>query len=310
MKILVIFTGGTIGSTVKDGYVSPDKAKKFRILEDYKQLAGSGQLFDTLAPYTVLSENLNGEHISMLMETVNDNLDKYDGIIVTHGTDTIQYSAAALTYAFGMDTIPIVFVSSNRVIEDKSANGIINFKRAVDFICNKCGRGVYVSYRNDNDVERIHVGNQLLPHQMYDEALYSVGNNYYGHFENDTFIKNDGFIEPYILKLGVRNLTMHSPVMIIQPYVGIRYLKIPDYVKVILFTTYHSGTINTASDDIKKLSLMATEKKKKLKLIGFEESTAYESVKEYKKLGIEILPKGSSIAAYMKIWMEESDGRQ
>lgn len=327
MKILVIFTGGTIGSSSKDGYISPDETKKYRILEQYKQLTGSGQLFDTLEPYTTLSENLEGTHLTKLMKCVKDNLGKYDGIIITHGTDTLQYTAAALTYAFGMDTVPIVLVSSNRIIEDDSANGIANFRGAVEFINGGYGRGVYVSYRNDSDVSvklsdgaigdicTIHVGNQLMSHIMYDEAVYSLNYNYYGRFENHNFIKNDEFNMEPIEEMGVRNMEEESPIMIITPYVGMKNVNIPEHIKTVLFTTYHSGTINTDSQDIIRFAAEAAKRNVKLRLVGLEPSENapsgyYESVGAYEKLGIKVMPKLPYIAAYMKLWMEECDELQ
>jgi L-asparaginase len=49
-----------------------------------------------------------------LITTVKENLSSdYDGIIVTHGTDTLGYSAAALAYALGNGTVPVCLVSSN-----------------------------------------------------------------------------------------------------------------------------------------------------------------------------------------------------
>ena len=44
----------------------------------------------------------------MLVRTVKENADKgYDGIIVTHGSDTLQYSAAAIGYCMGLESLPI-----------------------------------------------------------------------------------------------------------------------------------------------------------------------------------------------------------
>ena len=56
--------------------------------------------------------------------------EKYDGIIITHGTDTLQYTSAMLGYMFDDVSIPIVLVSSNYVLEDKRANGLINLSKA------------------------------------------------------------------------------------------------------------------------------------------------------------------------------------
>ena len=112
MKILVVFTGGTIGSCYNDGVISPDSSTRYKLIEMYKQNGGYAE-FDAISPYTVLSENLNGEYFNLLYNSVKENINNYDGIIVTHGTDTLQYTSAVLSYMFGLCNTPIVLVSAN-----------------------------------------------------------------------------------------------------------------------------------------------------------------------------------------------------
>ncbi|MBR6646618.1 MAG: asparaginase [Clostridia bacterium] len=83
MKICVIFTGGTIGSTVSDGWIAPTDEMKYLLIEKYREITGDKTEFSTLNPYTILSENLSFENINLLTETVVSNLDSFDGIIVT-----------------------------------------------------------------------------------------------------------------------------------------------------------------------------------------------------------------------------------
>ena len=150
MKIKVIFTGGTIGSSVgSDGYISPNGNQPYKLLEMYKEKymkidTQSDVVFDTEEPYRILSENLDAKHENLLIQTVARALqDKNtDGIIITHGTDTLQFSAAILGYVFGTKTIPIMIVSSDFPLEDKRANGLINFAYAVEFIKYQRGTGV------------------------------------------------------------------------------------------------------------------------------------------------------------------------
>ena len=51
----------------------------------------------------------------------------YDGVIITHGTDTLQYTAAFTGYIMAGAQIPIVLVSANYVLEDVRSNGVDNF---------------------------------------------------------------------------------------------------------------------------------------------------------------------------------------
>ena len=98
MKILFVFTGGTIGSTLKkDNVISTDSKKAYKIIKAYSKKYAIDFDYDIAEPYTALSENNTGEHIRMLAPCIKGKRDAgYDGISVTHGTDTLQYSASAL----------------------------------------------------------------------------------------------------------------------------------------------------------------------------------------------------------------------
>ena len=111
MKILVIFTGGTIGSEASGEYISIDGIKPYKLLQMYADTyhdEARDVMFDTESPYTVLSENADGNTFKKLFDAVSQGVDAgYDGIIVTHGSDTLQYGAAVAAYAAGCDSIPV-----------------------------------------------------------------------------------------------------------------------------------------------------------------------------------------------------------
>ena len=130
-KILVIFTGGTIASTLRDGVMDTDKEKNYKLIDSYLNLDDS-VTFETKEPYFILSENLSFDNINTLCKCVKESLSEdYDGIVVTHGTDTLQYSASALDIILGNINIPVILVSSNYPLEDTRANGFDNFIGAI-----------------------------------------------------------------------------------------------------------------------------------------------------------------------------------
>ena len=68
MKIMVIFTGGTIGSAVNDGFISPDNSQGYKLITEYEKFStrsNARQPVDlyTCMPYSLLSENLNGDYL-------------------------------------------------------------------------------------------------------------------------------------------------------------------------------------------------------------------------------------------------------
>ncbi|MBQ9114385.1 MAG: asparaginase [Clostridia bacterium] len=309
MKILIIFAGGTIGSTVKGNYISIDTGKPSILMETYRKRYGMDFEYETRTPYMVLSENNTGKNYVDLVNCILDNInDGYDGIIVAHGTDTLQYSASVLTYALGNNTIPICIVSSNHPIEDPRANGLINLHGAINFIRQKAGKGSFVIYKNGNDtVTKVHRANRLRAGYVYTDRIDSIFDMPYGHFdENDHFVANDDFVdfEGDFEPIGRLNIGPQCDFIYrIYPYVGMVYPKFPKSVKYVLLDSFHSGTIDTASDAALSFYEYCKEKGIKVFITGLGREVSYESTKKYLELGITPLYNISPISAYIKGWL-------
>lgn len=300
MKILIVFTGGTIGSLAAGCVISPNGQSKRMLVDGFDNKHDI--IFDETEPYFALSENNTGENLSLLIDCVIDNLDKdYDGIIVAHGTDTLQYSASALSFAIGSDTIPVVFVSANYNLADKRSNGYDNFAGAVDFIVNRQGRGVFVSYKNSDGRMYIHRGSRLLAHNEYSDDLFSVKNQYFGMIDNGKFVKNENYkaVKDEIKPLGRVNLNSQCGIKTIYAKVGEAF----DYEedKIYLVKSYHSGTLPTADENFIRFAGSNT-----VFLSGFDKNTVYESAVVYENFGINILPVSSFISGYVKLWLAHS----
>ena len=134
MKILTVLTGGTISCSESDGVLSPDSGNG-KYLLDAAARAGVRAEFVTTQPYLVLSENLGAEHLKALRACILSRLGEgFDGIIVTHGTDTLPTTAAYLDYVLGAAGLPIALVSANYPLRDPRSNGLANFSAAVALI--------------------------------------------------------------------------------------------------------------------------------------------------------------------------------
>lgn len=307
MNILVIFTGGTIGSSVLGKTICTNNKNSFLLLDLYSKRSKDNNInFDTIQPYYALSENNTGKEISKLIECVKENLNKnYDGIIVTHGTDTLMYSSSAISYAVGSNTIPIMLVSSNYVLTDKKANGLDNFYYAVEFIKNKCGNGVFVSYKNTNDKPFIHRGTRILAHNDFSDSIYSIDNQFYGYFENDNFIKNENYkakkdeINPFN---DIRLNQFSSDIQIINQYVGFKYPQIDKNSKAVIIRAYHSGTLCTDNDNFKEFAKDLKNKNIPCYIAGAKNGTIYESAVLFKDYNFKILPFATWISQYIKLW--------
>lgn len=311
MKILTVFTGGTIGSTKSNGVISPDSQNSYKLLEMYSKIDEKIE-FTAVQPMNILSENMNGKLLTQLYKCISSyDLSKFDGVIVAHGTDTLQYTAAYLSYAFGLCKTPIVLVSSNFPLEDKRSNGFQNFCGAVELIRSKKGRGVFVSYTNTPyDVTEIHRASRVLPHSPYEDYIFSVfENSVYANYCDDSLEKCRYYKEERdkISMSDCTELEEVSDVLYLRPYVGMTYPQITQCTKAVLLEGYHSGTLNTGGNGLTKFCAEAEKCGVPVFLTGSEKDFFYESKLMFEKLKINVLPPASPIAMYMKLWMLKKD---
>lgn len=311
MKILVIFTGGTIGSTVQNGYITPKQDGRYQLLERYRERQTREVEFVTEEPYTVLSENSTGEVLQQLADSVSSQIYAgYDGIIITHGTDTLQYSAAMLGYIFAGCEIPVVLVSSNYVLGDDRSNGLDNFYYAVEFIAQHGGKGVFVSYRNRGETAKIHRGTRLVRHLPYSDDIVSIMNQHYGEFWEDRFVKNPEYqaqADEIVLSLP-KTIHWDAPILQLDPYPGMKYPEIGDEIRAVIHHSYHAGTICSESPDLGAFLEKARERHIPVFFTGAENGITYESMKILRNPAIHRLPKASPLAMYMKLWLLLSNG--
>ncbi len=322
MKILVVFTGGTIGSANVDGRISIDAHAPHRLFGLYEKYAKEHGVcddvfFEAYSPFSMHSENTTCATFMELFRYFRQiDFGAYDGVVMTCGTDAIQYTAAFMQYVFGDVGIPIVIVSANYVLDDARSNGAANFYYAVRFIRVSGGGGVFVSYKNSGEPPKIHMALRVLEHQAYSDDIRSIFDLFYGYFKDGMFVRNENdkgseslagadaffngedgryFLEP---KEGAQ-----SGVIQIRPYPGMRYPRIDGDVKAVLHYTYHSGTICAVSPDLKNFAMEAKEKNVPVFVSGADAGSFYESEKCYDELGFVLLPPAPPPAMYVKLWL-------
>ena len=313
MKIGVLFTGGTIGCQSSALGLAPSGEAPRRLLADYRKRTGDGYDFPTAEPFTILSENLTFTNIAALADCIREGSAEWDDIIVTHGTDTLQYTATALSYLLGLEAKPVVLVSSNYPLEDARANGLDNFCGAVDFLRqHPDARGVYVAYKNTGEPIKIHRGVRLLSHPAFSDDVCSLG--YAAYEQKDgCFAPVNGFCEQKDQQAPFKGSDLaraEGTVLFLRVQPGMVYPAL-DGIKAVLLNTYHSGTLPTDSEALQRFAKKAKEKDIPVFLTGVPEGgTAYASGNAFAKLGLITAPPISPIAAYMKLCLAASDGRE
>lgn len=173
----IVSTGGTIASTVdyRTGAVS-SRFTAEDIIRSIPELAGVAR-FRTLQSFNVLSENMNPAMWQELARAVHDEIAAgAEGVIVTHGTDTMLYSAAAVS--FMLETpVPVIFVgaqrSADRPSSDNAMNAICSAKAGVSSL----GEVVVCMHATSDDVScALHRATRVRKnHTSRRDAFASIG---------------------------------------------------------------------------------------------------------------------------------------
>ena len=300
MKLLTVFTGGTISCSEADGVLSPDSQNGSYLLGLARQ-AGVRDDFETVQPFSVLSENMTAAHLRALRACIAERLGEgYDGVIVTHGTDTLAYTAAYLDFVFGAQETPVVLVSANYPLRDSRSNGLQNFVAAAGFL--RTGeKGVFVAYHNTGDRQTtIHRGREVLPQTPYEDSVFSLFMQPYGWMESGVWTRNPD--HPQTVQDDLSACELNGRVLFLRPYVGMVYPALPD-VKAVLLEGWHSGTLPTATPELQAFCRAAREKGVGIYLTGNRDGFAYESKQLFEALGIRTMQPMSPSAAYVYLML-------
>jgi len=118
-NILLIYTGGTIGM-VKDFKTGVLKAFNFNnLLKQIPELQLLDCNIETFSFETPIdSSNMNPTHWVEIAEVIETNYDSFDGFVVLHGSDTMSYTASALSFMLEHLAKPVIFTGSQLPIGD------------------------------------------------------------------------------------------------------------------------------------------------------------------------------------------------
>ncbi len=131
-RVYILGTGGTIASKIEyeTGAVKPAMSAK-ELLDAVPEIGFVAEI-DAGVLFNILSENMTPEHWERIADEVARLIGKgYDGIVVAHGTDTMAYTAAALSFAFRSLPVPVVLVGAQRSSDRPSSDAAFNLHAAV-----------------------------------------------------------------------------------------------------------------------------------------------------------------------------------
>lgn len=209
------------------------------------------------------------------------------------------YFANVLSYLLYKVEIPVMIVSSNFVLTDKRANGIENFKVALDFIIEKGTKGVFVVYKNYNGEMYIHQGFKVKQIGQLSGSVYSIHDDWYARVINGN-ITRKSYYKPCITIDKDYDFKLSSDIKYIKPTINNNYDYDIKKYRLVFHEMFHSGTVpKFAMDLIKKckqenvLFFMGT--------LFYEYSTLYAPTKEAIDEGAIILHDMSQEAILAKL---------
>ncbi len=245
LRIALIQTGGTIGGTDGNVMALPrgESALRQRLSNLYRR---ENITFDVFNPVSVFSEDIGGDTLMRILKTVVKTAGgNYDGIIVTHGSDTVHYTAAAVSALLPDIGIPLVFTCSLIPAARRGTDAFDNLRLAVCAI-KQCIAGVWLAFQNGSHKLLIN-GSRVTPCTVYGEFVDYFGTPSY-IFSGGRFNKNPNFKEMPVCPAASLP-DKFANILFIRPYPLQNYDCFSiDTLDAVLHAGYHSGTACTSGD--------------------------------------------------------------
>jgi len=178
-KIAILGTGGTIASRIdyKTGAVNPafSAEELYSIIPELSAYAN----INTELVSNIASEQMNPEDWTNIAKKVIEKINEGNqGIIIGHGTDTMAYTSAALSFALKNCPIPVIITGAQRSTDRPSSDASLNMISSVIMASKKVLNGVYLAMHSsieDNEVS-IHSGTRVRKnHTSRRDAFQSIG---------------------------------------------------------------------------------------------------------------------------------------
>ena len=143
-RILMVATGGTIASAEEGQGLAPSLTGEQ--LAGYVPQAADLADIDIVQPMNIDSTNMRPADWLRIADTITSRYDDYDGFVVLHGTDTMAYTAAALSYLVQASPKPIVLTGSQQPMSSPFTDARLNLYQSVLYACDPESRDVSVVF--------------------------------------------------------------------------------------------------------------------------------------------------------------------
>lgn len=251
-KILVVFTGGTIGSKLSGSTINVDDTVSRIIINNFlKEYPDAEVSFESIQPLNILSENFTPAHWATLYDSLFDiDLSGYAGVIITHGSDTISYTASFMGLTLCNTSIPIVLTCSNYVLGHEKSNGQQNFNNCVWLILKGGKAGVFVVYQNSDGKNVVYLATRIQEANPYNDQFTTCGGVDLGEIKNRELLLNSSPSNPNLPPIEdyrpivKKSIFFENQIGAIKAYPGLNYdnFVFGNKTKAVLCNLYHSSS--------------------------------------------------------------------
>jgi len=163
-KILLIYTGGTIGMEKNDkGALEPmDFSDLISLIPALKQLGVTIDTFPFSEP--IDSSNIEADFWQKIANTVIDNYNEYSGFVILHGTDTMAYTSSVLSFMLQGLNKPIVLTGSQLPLGSLRTDGRANLITSIEIAAAKALNNVEVPEVSVCFEQTLYRGNRITKH--------------------------------------------------------------------------------------------------------------------------------------------------
>lgn len=247
-KILVILTGGTIGSIKDELSIRTDRKSAHRLIDLYYKSKGNNTEFEVIEPLCILSENMNLKYWTIISDVLMSvDFEKYSGVIMTHGSDTLSYTSSILGMLLRHTPVPVMITAANYPLDDKRSNGTANFCSCVSYIENGGPKGVYVVYQDIYGNNNIYLPTRICEADPYSDNFSAFGHGIAATIEKDgriNYCDHIDLCEYNDERLLNGKIELKNDIIILRAYPGLNYeyIDIEKKPAAVLHYLYHSAT--------------------------------------------------------------------
>ena len=317
-RVSLILTGGTIGAK-KDlaNNVLFEVTEKYlynTILTDLLKNEIDCDIYLAKTNLCKLSENMIPEDWKLIATSIKNEIDRgVDGIVVTHGTDTLAYSTSAVSFMLGSVPIPVVFTGAFIPLSEPNTDAIKNIRNSIQFSITSKLPGIFALFGNQKNNGYVFRGTQITSVNPYGLSFFNP------NFKIAASIISEPFsIEYFNEKITSQNrdwikFELDPNVAFFKVHPGfnpkIIEMAIKNGSKGIILELYHSSTACTLSKSQYSLTSIIEKNTKKGILFfghpGIDASNEiYRTTKELKEAGVIMLKKMTLESAIVKLmWL-------